>query len=216
MSEDTIEDPLRRKPYVWATWITKLLSGENKCWHAAWYKSRYKATKTPDDPDRADFFKEWTRKHDALIATADARYKKNGYVTKLEEQAEFKLVGKLADVAGKPDLVAMKDGRAVVVEGKAGRKRPADHWQVLIYLFGLPLSWTADLKLEGALEYADGEEIVRDLGKRERTAIIDAIRAVSLPDEPAHSPSPNECRYCDVAACQERYIAPEGDATRYF
>ena len=210
-----MEDKLRKRPYVWTSWLTKLLAGEDRCWWKAWYKSHYKAAKLEDE-DRADFFAEWTKKHDVLTARKAAAFRNEGYVTRVESQAEFKLVGKVADLAGKPDLVAIKDGRAIVVDAKSGKKRSSDHWQVLVYLFGLPLAWTGDLALEGALEYPDGEEEVRPLGKREREAIVAAVVKVSGDDVPEHAPSPNECKYCDVAACEERYASPEGDASRFF
>ena len=36
--------PLRRdKPYIWTTWITKLLSGDNSCEWAAQFKSLHES-----------------------------------------------------------------------------------------------------------------------------------------------------------------------------
>lgn len=209
-------DKARPRPYIWVSWITKLLAGENKCWWAAWYKAHHKYDRTADDADRADFFKEWTEKHDAITARVAQSFRDAGYVVRVEEEAAFKLQGKAADVAGKPDLVAIKDGEAEVVDAKSGRRRASDHWQVLIYLFALPLSWLQNVHARGIVAYADGEEMVRPLGTRERDAIVGAIRRVSADEEPEPVPSAHECRHCDVAACTARLKTSDGDATRYF
>lgn len=210
----------RRRPYVYVTWITKLLGGENKCWWAAWFKVCHNYAKTPDDPDREAFFREWTAKHDAIVNSHAAKLKAAGYVVKLEKDAAFIANGASADVSGKPDLVAMKDGVAKVIDGKSGRRRQSDHWQVLIYLLLLPLTWLKGMKLEGEVLYSDGTANVRALGAEERETIIAAIKKVSDRANPPNAePSQNECRYCDVAACSLRYKeepTPTGDASRLF
>lgn len=209
----------RRRPYVYVTWITKLLAGENKCWWAAWFKVNHNYEKTPDDKDREAFFREWTEKHDAIVNAHAEALKAQGFAVKLEKDAAFIAQGASADVSGKPDLVALKDGTAVVIDGKSGRRRQSDHWQVLIYLLLLPLSWLRGHKLHGQVLYSDGPVEVRPLGPVEREAIVNAIKRVSDRSvEPPREPSANECRYCDVAACLSRYKdeTPTGDASGLF
>jgi len=213
-----VTDKARPRPYIWVSWITKLLAGENKCWYAAWYKAHHKYDKKPDDPDREDFFKEWTAKHDAITEKVAESYRESGWVVRVEDEASFKLVGRQADVAGKPDIVALKDGsvEGEVVDAKSGRRRASDHWQVLIYLFSLPLSWLPGVRLRGVVAYADGEEPVRPLGQKEKDAIVAAVKRVSDPTAPEPVPSANECRHCDVLACTARQQTSDGDATRFF
>lgn len=228
-----MSDKPRPRPYVWVSWITKLLAGENRCWFAAWYKSHFKYDKTKDqecgacaegrpctDPEncRHSFFKEWTEKHDRITARAAEAYRESGWVVRVEDEGEFKLNGKGADLAGKPDLVAIKGGVAEVVDAKSGRRRASDHWQVLIYMFALPLAWLEGMRdVSGVVEYSDGPESVRALGTKERDAIVDAIRRVSTKDAPEPVPSAHECLRCDIASCTARHVArPGGDATRFF
>jgi hypothetical protein len=208
----------RPKPYIWASWLTKLLAGEDSCWWKSWYRAHYKYTKTPDDADRADFFREWTRKHDAIVQRRATELRGQGYVVRVEEDASFKLHGGAADVAGKPDLVALKDSAALVVDAKSGRRRSSDHWQVLLYLFALPVSWLSapEIKLRGEVAYADADEPVRALKVPERDAILNAIRRVSAPTPPPQVPSAHECARCDVAACAKRHAVPTGDASKWF
>jgi len=211
-------DSLRSSPYIWPTWLTKLIAGEEKCWYKSWWKATRKYTKK-EDPGRADFLREWTAKHDALTNTRARRMKKDGWSVKVEDEGEFNLKGKSATLAGKPDIVGIRDGRGLVVDAKAGKQRASDHWQVLIYKFALPLSWfPKSMPLDGEIQYKDEAVAVRELGDAEVLAITGAIKIVSNLDTPPDPiPSTFECGRCDVAACKSRVERPAPtDATRFF
>lgn len=203
-------DTRRRRPYVYCTWLTKLLSGESQCWFAAWYKTTHKYEKVSDDFPNRD---EWLRKHDAITNRREAELLSEGWVTRKEDAAEFILTGSSADLAGKPDLVAMQGDRAIVVDAKSGKPRKADHWQVLIYQFALPLTWLKGFRVAGQIERPDNvREEVRPLGEAEKDAIVVAVRRASAPEPPAASPGPSECRFCEIKNCPHRYQKPTGDA----
>lgn len=205
-------DTKRRKPYVYVTWITKLLSGESACWYAAWYKSQHKYDKVPDDfPDR----EAWIKKHDAITNRREAELIEAGYLCKKEDAAEFTLQGQRADLAGKPDLVAMKGDAALVVDAKSGKAKLADHWQVLIYLFALPRTWLTNFKVAGEIERVEvnAREYVRALGEAETASIVHAMQTMGAPIAPIASPGPSECRYCDILSCTFRYKKPAGDVS---
>ena len=56
---------LRASPYIWVTWLTKLLVGENSCEWAAWFRSRYESSSYATVP--SDFgVTGWQLKHTAL------------------------------------------------------------------------------------------------------------------------------------------------------
>jgi hypothetical protein len=106
---------------------------------------------------------------------------------------------------------------ALGVDAKSGKKRESDHWQVLIYMFALPLSWLGKaVVLAGGVEYPDGMVPVRALGDLERERIAATIRRVTALEAPDATPSAQECKYCDVAKCPVRYSASAGDAREYF
>ena len=43
---------VRDGPYIWVTWLTKLMVGENSCEWAAWFKSHFQGyDKVPNDFD---------------------------------------------------------------------------------------------------------------------------------------------------------------------
>jgi len=214
-------DAKRPRPYTWCTWLTKLIAGEDRCWYKSWFKTNYKYEKTPDDPDREAFFREWTSKHDKLVNRRADALREKGYVIRLEDEGAFKLIGAKGDLAGKPDIVAIGDDHAIIIDGKSGKKRKSDHIQVLLYLFALPLSWMkgTQLKLSGEVEYMDGSEPVKPLDTESRNKIVNAINKLMNDVPPEASPSANECKWCDIANCEYRAkdtSVPEGDASRFF
>ena len=50
----------REHPYIWATWLAKLLTSENSCEWAVWFKAHYQDwTRTPSEFNQA----EWMLNH---------------------------------------------------------------------------------------------------------------------------------------------------------
>ena len=217
-SQTKFDDPPRHKPYIWPSWFTKLLSGEDHCWWRAWTKTNYKVTKLPETKDRKDFFREYTEKHDAITVRRAEELRQLGCTVYVEDEAQFKMVGSAADVAGKPDIAAVRDRTLLVVDAKSGKKRSSDHYQVLIYMFALPLTWLRDKvdEVKGEVEYTDGPVPVRPLGPVEKDQILEAIKKLTG-SEPDPIPSVWECKYCDVAKCPVRYKSnTEGNVSEYF
>ena len=56
--------PQRREhPYIWATWLPRLLTGENSCEWAAWFKANHQGwNRVPSDFNQTD----WLLNHTAL------------------------------------------------------------------------------------------------------------------------------------------------------
>lgn len=208
-------DTKRKKPYCYVSWITKYLSGESRCAYAPWYKTQHKFEKRPDDfPDR----EKWIAKHDAITNRREKELLALDYTIRKEDAAEFVLQGTRTDLAGKPDLVAIKAGTAIVVDAKSGKPKQADHWQVLIYMLALPLTWLKGVQIAGEVERNEvlEREKVRPLGEVERNAIIAAVRMAGGENPPEATPGPSECRFCDIYHCQYRYAKPSGDARGMF
>ena len=57
--------PQRREhPYIWATWLPRLLTGENFCERVVWFKTHFQDwERQPSDFDQA----EWLMRHTALL-----------------------------------------------------------------------------------------------------------------------------------------------------
>lgn len=200
--------PQRREhPYIWATWLSRLLTGENSCEWAIWFKANYQDwTKQPSDFDQA----QWLLEHTALLNERRANWEVGGYGVDVEAQNRFELRGTTATLAGRPDIIAHRGDDGVIVDAKTGHDSPSHAVQVMIYLYAVPkaLRRYREIKLSGQVTYRDhtvrvpseavDENFVRNLG-----ALIRRISA----DEPARRvPSPQECRYCDMTAtdCPQR------------
>ena len=58
-------------PYIWATWLPRLLTGENSCEWAIWFKAHHQNwIKQPSDFDQS----QWLLNHTALLNEQKARF----------------------------------------------------------------------------------------------------------------------------------------------
>ena len=79
------------------------------CEWSGWFRAHYQDwTKPPSDFDSA----RWMLDHTALVNEARESREKLGYEVFTEGQNSFRLRGKLATLAGKPDLIALKGSDA--------------------------------------------------------------------------------------------------------
>lgn len=193
-------------PYVWVTWLAKLLGGD-QCVRAVWFKSRYAYAKLPEK--NAEQLAEWNREHNAMMRARRAELEENGWTVQTE--VEFKLQGRTAIIAGKEDLVAKMPGHVLIVDGKTGRRRDSDFWQVLLYLYQRlhqPHA-SGSLKLVGEVFYKSGAIVdvrVSDVERHEQ-AVIQMVQAIASATEPTPNPSKHECERCNIRAedCPKRY-----------
>lgn len=197
---------LRTKPYVWVTWLTPILAGEAQCQFATWFKAHHQYTKRVDDTfDLA----KWSADHTALLERRARELEDDGWQVLLENSNAFRLHGKSATLAGKPDIVARRDGDTLVVDAKTGQPKNRDWWQVLIYLAVLPKCFAVQTdRLRGEVCYPShrtpvvGAELTQDRADR----IWALIRKVGDGQRLACVPSANECHFCDITAadCPQR------------
>ena len=112
----------RESPYIWATWLARLLAGEASCEWASWFRSHHQDwAKPPSDFDST----QWMLDHTALVNQARESREKLGYTVFTENQNSFRLRGKSATLAGKPDLIAVKGQDVVIIDAKTGKPGPA-------------------------------------------------------------------------------------------
>ena len=188
-------------PYIWATALPKLLTGESSCEWAAWFKARHESgswSRRPSDFDQA----AWLLAHTALLGEERQRWEERGYEVFIEGQNKFALRGRCATLAGKPDLVARRGDAITVVDAKTGKPGPSHAVQVMVYLYSLPRALTQyrGLTLTGQVAYQDhqvevpavDEAFVRELGSLiQRLASETPARRVQ---------SAAECRFCEITA----------------
>ena len=148
--------------------------------------------------------------HTALVNRERESRESLGYTVYVENQNSFRLRGRHATLAGKPDLIAVKNDDSVIIDAKTGRPSPSHTAQVLIYQYAVPRALTQynGIEFTGQLVYPDtrvsvpdsstGGEFVRNLGA--------LIRRLANDTPPRRVPSFAECQFCDItsAECPER------------
>lgn len=200
------------KPYVWVTWLAKLLGGQQCVW-SAWFKAHHRYQKYEE---QAADLAEWNKAHTRLMSARRRELEQDGWTVFVEDANAFKLEGHAAIVAGKADLIAVKDGHVLVVDGKTGRERESDIWQVLLYLYALPKS-RPDLAsgaiVEGQVFYKHGDVSLTldELTPERLQRIVDLVKAVGGDEPPPKKPSREECKRCNIGHkdCPERVGEPK-------
>lgn len=196
-------------PYIWVTWLTKLLVGENSCEWSVWFKSQHEGWSWDKQPSTFDSV-AWQMEHSAESASNREHWERQGYVVFTEEQNSFVLRGRSAKLAGKPDLIVKKDDDAVVVDIKTGRPLPSHSVQVMIYMYAIPrsLGQHRGVRFRGQVVYSDHEvEIPGSAVDSEFVSNITELILRLASDQPARRvPSARECRYCSITTkdCPER------------
>ena len=115
----------RPSPYTYASWVSKAMAGEQCCLYAGWFKSRYKVQSRQDANLDA-----WTAEHTAMLHDTAAEYRARGYEVYLEAQNTIRVRGRGGAILGaKPDLVAVKEDTAIVVDCKTGNPGRATRYR---------------------------------------------------------------------------------------
>ena len=197
----------RVAPYVWATWVARLLAGDAHCAWAAWFRAHHTYDRLPSDFDVA----KWANEHAAMVHEQAETLRQASYAVSVEEQNAFRLRGQAGvTLGGKPDIVAWRDGEVRVVECKTGQPRHADTIQVMIYMLVLPHAqpvWQGRT-LSGCVHYQTGpvEVPAAALDSGFRTRFRELMAQVGGDTALARVPAFNECRFCDISPldCPER------------
>ena len=198
----------RESPYIWATWIARLLAGESSREWAAWFRAHYQDwVKPPSDFDSA----KWMMDHTDLVNRARESREKLGYTVYTENQNSFRLQGATATLAGKPDLIAVKGNDLVIVDAKTGKPSPHHSVQVMTYMYAVPkaLERYRGMEFRGHVVYPDGKNVgipASGVDGKFVERLGSLIRRLADETPARRVPSASECRWCDIttADCPDR------------
>ena len=210
----------RSFPYIWVTWITGVLAGDDLCEWAPWFKAHYQGYPKVRNGNGA-LLVQWKADHADQVRQRAAELTAEGWTVYLERQNKLKVKGHTAELGGVADIVAVKlppaddttcPVEALIVDVKSGKERDKDVWQVFVYMRFLPkvhdvLRHFKDrLVLHGEVRYPTGavEFSEASLTEKTRARIETTIKKLALPVVPAKMPSEDECLYCDVGPCPAR------------
>ena len=105
-------------PYIWATWLPRLMTGDRSCEWAIWFKAHHRNwTRAPSNFDTA----EWQVRHTALLAQQREFWEDRSDEVSVEHQNSFRLRGETATLAGRPDIVAKRNQRIDIIDVKTGQ-----------------------------------------------------------------------------------------------
>ncbi len=209
-------------PYIWATSLPRLLTGENSCGWAVWFKANYvEWARQPSNFDQA----QWPMRHTALLNQQRQEWEDDGHQGFVEAQNAFRLRGKSATLAGQPDLVVLDDRDATIIDVKTSQERPRHRVQVMTYQYALPLALPQYGNVRIGAEVICPSHTVRiPLGARPGQFIEELgslIRRLAADTPPRRVPSAQECSFCKLTAadCPERVdvaLEPAGGTTDDF
>jgi hypothetical protein len=204
-----VTDTKRRSPYIWVTWLTKLLSGDADCYYQAWLKTHFKHDKLPEDDESAGRLSQWKAQHAEVVRKRVAALEAEGWTVRIEGQAKIEVEGRSAMVSGKPDILAFTDTDIRIEDVKTGKRRESDWWQVLIYMLLGPRHWPQVFhgkRVRGFVLYTDDIVEIPDTFASEdnQDRLWGLVVLLAEGPEPAKTPSWGECRWCDIASCDER------------
>jgi hypothetical protein len=198
----------RKHPYIWVTWLSKIMAGEQACLWASWFKTHHQNyRKAEGNFDLA----RWNVEHTRLLVRTRMDLARHGSTVRTETQNAFQhSCAHGVILAGKPDIVALDDITATVIDCKTGRPKLSDRIQVQIYMYVLPICFPklALYSMRGQVVYSDHHVEIppgtadESFGKH-LDYFIDLLASDSAP---MRAPSLSECRFCDItmADCAER------------
>jgi hypothetical protein len=130
----TIPAKKRFKFYARVEQLSKLLAKEKLCNFSVWLPIQYQIEKPPSNYDPSE--------HDEMVIQRASQLQAEGFTVYVEYANSLKVNGKIFDicVAGRPDIVAIKDSWVVVEDCKTGKRRDSHRFQVLLYMLLLPLA----------------------------------------------------------------------------
>jgi hypothetical protein len=199
----------RVSPYVWTTWLSKLLVGDQSCEWATWFRTHHERyEKAPSSLDAAG----WKMAHTALLDRKYRQLVEANHSVSMEGQNKFSLKGKCATLGGKPDLIGL-NGTGTICDIKTGQPKPSDHAQVLIYMWAVPraLPRYQGMRFDGLVVYPDHE--IKIPAEAVDAAFVGnlagLIKRVSAEAPARRVPSAGECKFCDLTVkdCTERVEA---------
>jgi CRISPR/Cas system-associated exonuclease Cas4 (RecB family) len=198
-----MEKPAKKrfKPYAWVTWLASLLAKEKLCKYAVWLPTQYQFEKPPSNYDPSE--------HDEMVIQRASQLQAEGFTVYVEYANSLKVNGKIYDicVAGRPDIVAIKDSWVVVEDCKTGKRRDSHRFQVLLYMLLLPLAPETKHHCKGhtphgRVVYPDGtvEIPAWAVDRQFKQHLRQTIATICSTTPPNQTLSNWECRYCNIPA----------------
>jgi hypothetical protein len=122
----------RREPFVWVTWLAKVMAGEVSCHWQAWFQILNKL-----DRKRVDtaFLVERQIEHSRMVSYIATQYRQKGIRYWLNTDLKLRLLNDRVTLCGKPDLIIDRPDRLTVIDCKTGSPKQSHTVQVMLYAY---------------------------------------------------------------------------------
>lgn len=197
----------RKQPYIWVTWLSKVMAGEQPCLWQSWFKAHFQDYAKAGDFDSA----RWNIEHTRLLTTTRIELARQDVELHVEDRNSFRYEDSSgAVIAGRPDIVAIEDDTATVLDCKTGRLKLSDQIQVQICMSLLPVCFPELNRLiwHGGVVYSNRRVDISPtaVDDRFRENLDYFIKLIAGKEPPMKAPSMGECRFCEITAsdCPDR------------
>lgn len=212
--------PVLRKdgPYIWSTWLSKLLVGDNSRLWASWFKAQFDS-KSGGKAEQVNNPTCWQIGHTDMLNRKAQQLREQGYEVTRENRNHFTVNVKCLNVtiAGQCDRTARQGDLPWIIDVMSERTRLAEQALVMLYLYLFPLAKPElqGLTVKGLLVYGDHEEVIKpeEVGRQFKQVFEGLVGRLANTREPAGKvPTWSECQCCDISRthCPERVEQPDG------
>jgi len=192
----------RKSPYIWVTWLAKVMSGDTTChWHG-WFRSQNQLTEEQSsDFDSAG----WLMNHTKLLTELKDRLIEEGHTPVIEQSINFKIPNSKVEIAGKSDCIIEKEDEVIIYDCKTGKESPTHQVQVMLYMYLLSKSKFSKKQITGVVMYKDKEIEIPNLSEDFEENFKFFVNILSSPKPPMKNPG-SSCRFCSITEndCPER------------
>ena len=116
----------------------------------------------------------WHVNRTRLVNRVLDRFEGEGRSVSVEAQNQFTLVGRVATVGGRPDIIAVSGDSVTVCDAKTGQPRISDQVQVMAYMYAVPMAFPEykGMSVGGLVIYEDHEVVIHRTGSHKITPAL--------------------------------------------
>ncbi len=201
----------RDSGFVWVTWISKLISGDAKCYYGPWLRANYHI----DSLIESDF-SEWQKEHDEVVKDRYKKYSNEDYTVSLSHKNDIALKNKSDNILrAKPDIIAIKKDTIIFEDVRHHKYKDYNIINLMIYLLSCKDHFRFRLYNEcfGIIWTPNENKKITmvDISDKFKENLSDKFHILTSDTQLDATPSPEECRYCRIPKrlCDKRI----GDST---
>ena len=192
----------RDSPYIWVTWLAKIMSGDVSCHWQGWFPSHNQLTeKETSDFDMAG----WSIDHTKMLTELKEKLTEEGYNPIIEYPIKYKIPGSHIEIAGKSDCIIEEKDKIIIYDCKTGKESAVHQVQVMLYIYLLSKSKFSKKQIRGIIKYKDKEIEISQLSENFEESFNFFINILSSVKPPTKNPG-DDCRFCNITKndCPER------------